>query len=114
MSRLNRSPWSPESSSSGHTGRWEITDTGERRLRMTWSHGYVDDLTAQPGGRRLDGRNQEGTVVWGERATGATNDRRTPAGTWAFNVPPPAGDAAPAASTHPAWITDIRRDRACG
>ncbi|MFW5488254.1 MAG: hypothetical protein ACNI3A_07545 [Desulfovibrio sp.] len=50
----------------GHS--WECLDPAQRKYRVVWSNGkWIDDLTLSPDIRRLEGKNQIGNRVWGER-----------------------------------------------
>ncbi len=49
------------------TGIWRLTDPRRRRYTLVWSHGATDTLVLSADGRRLDGTNERGTRVWGER-----------------------------------------------
>jgi len=48
--------------------RWELTDAGTRLFTLSWGKGkWIDTLTLSPDGKRLDGKNQYGSAVWGKR-----------------------------------------------
>jgi len=52
----------------GNNGTWECADPTKRRFIISWSQGgWVNKLTLSGDGKRLDGTNQEGSVVSGRR-----------------------------------------------
>jgi hypothetical protein len=49
-------------------GSWSLVDIENRTFKLEWEKGkYRDVLTLSVDGQRLDGSNQNGTHVWGER-----------------------------------------------
>ncbi|MEA2240142.1 MAG: eukaryotic-like serine/threonine-protein kinase [Thermoanaerobaculia bacterium] len=59
-------------------GRWSRAADGQFTIR--WDNGYVDVLRLSPDGRRLSGKNAQGTVISGDRTTaceGAGNSNAT-------------------------------------
>lgn len=48
-------------------GTWKLIDAGQRQYRLTWTFGFVDDLTLAADGNRLEGKNQKGEPVTARR-----------------------------------------------
>ena len=48
-------------------GTWECLNPARREIRITWNTGFTDRLTVMPGARRLEGKNNLGLPVWGDR-----------------------------------------------
>jgi hypothetical protein len=54
------------------TGNWMCS---EAEVTITWSHGFIDELTISADGLRMTGRNQNQTEVSGQRIVDAVSDR---------------------------------------
>ena len=48
-------------------GTWECLNPARREIRITWNTGFTDVLTVMSGARRLEGKNNLGLPVWGDR-----------------------------------------------
>ena len=48
-------------------GTWECLNPARREIRITWNTGFTDVLTVMSGARRLEGKNNLGLSVWGDR-----------------------------------------------
>lgn len=48
--------------------RWRCADAGRRIISIVWNNGqWVDTLVLSSDGRSLEGKNQQGSRVWGKR-----------------------------------------------
>ena len=48
-------------------GTWECLNPARREIRITWNTGFIDVLTVMSGAKRLEGKNNLGLPVWGDR-----------------------------------------------
>jgi len=81
------------------TGTWRAT--GSMTYELTWSQGYVDNLTISADCQRLDGNNQGGVPVSGTRTGG---DTPTPTHTATPTTAIPTSSATPSMSEVPASL----------
>ncbi|MBA3010884.1 MAG: hypothetical protein KJ658_00270 [Proteobacteria bacterium] len=77
----------------GNGNHWECLDNG-RTFKIVWNNGqWIDTLTLSPDGMRLEGKNQFGSRVWGQRI-GQAPAAGGSAGQAAVTVPIPAANKA--------------------